>query len=93
MGKYAEVSPAMPDCSIRITQSKTGWEVRVDDPEIMKANRTAKGSYRDPTQEYTFKTAPEVVKFVTGAMRIIEQKADTYSSVFDKLVKDENKED
>lgn len=83
------------DCSIRIERLQNGYNVRITDPEIVKANqeRDKKSKdgccapWRDPQVTYAFTTKEEVSKFVIDNI----DKAlpnDEYSSTFDKAAKE-----
>lgn len=83
----------MGDCTIRIEKLQNGFNVRMTDPEIVKANneRPKDGKdytpWRDPQVTYTFKSSAEVVEFIKNNI----DKAvptDDYSSSFDAAVKD-----
>lgn len=84
------------DC-IRIERNRDGFEVRVTDPEIVKANKAREkklgdssemsSPWRDPNVEYQFDTKEEVLKFVEKAMDIALP-ADEYSTSFDKIAKE-----
>ncbi len=52
------------DCRISIKREGDGFEVRVTDPEIVKTNNTAKGSWQKPETEYMFETWPQVSAFL-----------------------------
>jgi hypothetical protein len=64
------------NCCIRVARKTNGYTVVIDDPAIVKYNRdrdktnsTAKGDkylpYKDPSKTFVFKTAKEVLKFLT----------------------------
>ena len=78
---------------IRIERDRDKFEVRVTDPEIVKANRerdkssSSMGEWKDPNVEYSFGTKEQVLKFLEKAMDIALP-ADDYSSEFDKLAKE-----
>lgn len=72
---------------IRIERVAQGFEVCVDDPKIVEANRTEKGGWKDPTGEYMFKTWEQVTEFLT---KIVDDAlpVDEYSSAFSKAAEE-----
>lgn len=75
---------------VRIEREGDGFEVRVTDPEIEKANRTAKDGWQDPDVEYHFDTWDQVKVFLD---KVIDKAlpADDYSRVFDQAAKEATK--
>lgn len=74
---------------IVIKRDRNGWEVEVEDPELVtyNLNRGDDDPYCDSTVEYNFETPAQVLAFLTAVM----EKAlpdDTYGSTFDKLAKE-----
>lgn len=77
------------DDRIQIKRDRNGWEVQVEDPELVEYNASRKDSdpWCDSTVEYNFETPAQVLAFLSAVM----EKAlpdDTFGSTFDKLAKD-----
>ena len=78
----------MYDCTIGIKRTGNGYTVMVRDPEIVKANREEKTSYKDPDLQYVFETAKEAATFVAKAIEKIEKMDDEYETAFAKALRE-----
>jgi hypothetical protein len=56
-----------------IEQAANGWEVKVEDPDIVEKNRKAKSGWQDPEKEYLFPTLEKALAWV-------KDNADKYTS-------------
>ena len=81
----------MGDSCVRIERLTNGFEVKIEDPEIVKANRKRDdsktgliGRWRDPWKSYAFKTAAEVTAFLTKALPKTVPDDDEFGTAFDK---------
>ena len=77
------------DDRIVIKRDRNGWEVELEDPELVayNQNRGDDDPWCDSTVEYNFETKEQVLAFLTAAMdKALPE--DTFGSTFDKLAKD-----
>jgi hypothetical protein len=72
---------------IRIEREGDRYEVCVTNPEVEKANRTEKGGWTDPNEEYQFDTWDQVKTFLD---KVVDKAlpVDEYSSAFSKAAKE-----
>lgn len=74
---------------IVIKRDRNGWEVQVDDPELVAYNATRGDDdpWCDSTVEYNFETSAQAIAFVAAVIdKALPE--DTYGSTFDKLAKE-----
>lgn len=73
---------------IKIERAQNGFEVELEDPEIVKANDESEGRYRDPYVCYVFKTKQEVFDFLDKVIDKLdadeENDESEYTSAFDE---------
>lgn len=81
------------DC-IRIDRARSGFNVTVTDPDIVKANQrrdrnsgASLGPWQDPQIEYSFEDKAAVLKFLDKAIDVALPE-DAFTSAFDKLAKE-----
>ena len=68
---------SMPSRTIAELRSiANGFVVRVDDPEIRKANQDPKQSYQDPSKEYSFTTAEKALAWIKANLKDLMVDAD-----------------
>lgn len=75
----------------KIERLANGYEVELTDPQIVKENQSAKlgKPWKDPKVCYAFKSAKEVVKFLSKHLETALP-LDEYSTSFDKATEEED---
>lgn len=74
---------------IVIRRDRNGWEVELEDPELVAYNQTRGDDdpYCDSTVEYNFETKEQVLAFLTAVLdKALPE--DDFGSTFDKLAKE-----
>lgn len=77
---------------IKIEKMVNGYEVCYDDPDIEKANRTAKAGWRDPEREIAFTSKDDLIKFLEQNLEKLCS-ADDFETGFTKALMESKNDD
>jgi len=68
----APVAASAPSRTIaEIRSIANGFVVRVDDPEVRKANQDSKQPYQDPMKEYSFTTVEKALAWIKANIQTL----------------------
>jgi hypothetical protein len=73
----------------RIECANNGFIICADDPKIREKNRTSKGAYTNPEQQYVFEKFSEVLKWLKEHEEDLVPEDDEYESSFDEAAKED----